>query len=366
MSSFTLLRTGGSALVEIEHVDLNIWILPSLFRRQVYYCDIGVCFILKDDIRDHSVELELRVPFLPDDDDVIDLVPRMRESEALCSLIFGNSNLNVTRDSLGTWVSDDTGPLLLTDLPSTKRKKAPSDETRAASWVISTGPISLAANTRLYVRMRVTTHEPNCLWTWQRGERWNSHALCDLRVNEFREKGKSDFPVDFSKVITLARVNGFLISPARYKAGRVNPIPKYVRVLESDSWTGYLGRRLSRNKELFLITYWKDTEVSPAHPFRAFMEMERRRPTATRTIISATFLVLFAILASQPFSSLSQSPLGLLIGHLGTLITLAISGLTIGGIWSVTKLIMTQIRSGNWDRMRQRVKRVEQWWYRAP
>lgn len=365
MSSFALLRTGGSAAVDVERVDLNVWVLPSLFRRQVYYCDIGVCCAVQTDTQAQPVELELRVPFLPDDDNVTDLVPRMRDSEGLCSLIFGNSDLNMTRDNLGTWLTDDTGPLLLTDLRSAQRRNAPSPDTRAASWVVSTGPVTLSAGTRLYVRLRITTHEPNRLWAWQRGGRWNSHALSDLRVNEFREKGRSDFPVDFSKVITLPRVNGFIISSARYKAGRVNPLPEYVRVLESDSWVKYLDRRLSRGKELFVITYWKDTDVSPAHPYRAFMEIERRRPTATRTIITATFLLLLAILAGQPLSSLTQSPLGRFAGQLWALGVLVVGGLSIGVAWSVAKFVLHEVSSGGLNRVRQVLNRIEQRWYRA-
>lgn len=366
MSSFALLRTGGSVPVEVERVDLNVWVLPSLFRRQVYYCDIGVCFSLKSDAAAQPVEFELRVPFLPDDGNVTDLVPRMRDNEGLCALVFGNSDLKRTRDAVGTWVSDDTGPLLLTDLPSAERRNAPSADTLAASWVVSTGPVTLSTGTRLYVRLRVTTHEPNRLWTWQRRGRWNSHALCDLRVNEFREKGRSDFPVDFSKVITLPRVNGFLISSAQYKAGRVNPTPKYVRVLESDSWADYLSRRLSRGHERFVITYWKDTDVSPAHPYRAFVEMERRRPTATRTIIVATCLLLLAILASQPLSILGQSPLGQFAGQLWALVVLLVGGFSIGIVWSVVRFVLKQVSSGNLDKVRQSLRKIEQRWYRAP
>ena len=366
MSSFALLRVGGSAPIDIERVDLNVWVLPSLFRRQVYYCDIGVCCKMQQTTQVKPVKLELRVPFLPDDDDVEDLVPRMRDNDGLCSLIFGNSNLNMNRNKLGTWVSDDNGPLLLTDLFSAQRKKAPSADTRAASWILSTEPVTLSAETRLYVRIRVTTHEPNRLWAWQRGGRWNSHALCDLRINEFREKGKSDFPIDFSKVITLPRVNGFVISSARYKAGRVNPIPRYIRVLENDSWAEYLDRRLSRGRELFLITYWKDVDVSPEHPYRAFMEMERRRPTATRTIIITTLLLLLAILAGQPIANVTQSPLGRFAGHLWGLGALAVGAVSLGVFWSISKFTLSQINSGNFNKARRLLKRIEQHWYRTP
>lgn len=56
MSSFALLRSNGSAPIVVERVDLNIWVLPSLFRRHVYLCDIGVCCNLTEDVKDRSVK----------------------------------------------------------------------------------------------------------------------------------------------------------------------------------------------------------------------------------------------------------------------------------------------------------------------
>lgn len=116
MSSFALLRSNGSASIDVERVDLNIWVLPSLFRRHVYLCDIGVCCKPTEDVKDRSVKFELRIPFLPDNDKLTDLVPRMRENEALCSLVFGSSDLHMKRNDSGTWVNDDGGSLLLTDI----------------------------------------------------------------------------------------------------------------------------------------------------------------------------------------------------------------------------------------------------------
>ena len=66
-----------------------------------------------------------------------------------------------------------------------------------------------------------------------RSGRWNSHAISDIRVNEFRELRALDNKIDMDKVVNFPRVDGFLIASANYKAGRQSPQPKYVRILEN-------------------------------------------------------------------------------------------------------------------------------------
>lgn len=363
MSSFALLSSNGSALIDAERVDLNIWVLPSLFRRQVYLCDIGICCRLVEDVLEQPVEFELRVPFLPDDDKPTDLIPRMRSSETLCSLVFGNSDLHLKRDNDGTWVSDDDGPLLLADLPDIRRQTAPGPETRSTSWMISTGPVTLPAGTRLYLRLRTTTHSPNRMWTWQTGNRWNSYALCDLRFNEFRENGDDNFPAYFSKVINPRRINGFLVVSAQYREVRSSPAPEHIRVLEGDSWTKYIGRRLSRGGEPFLVTYWKYGSVSPAHPYRAFMEMERRRTTIARDIVITTCVLLLVIIFTQPWSSLMQSPMGVMVRRIESYWPVIAGGFSLGAVWAAVKALMACIASGNLRRVRQLLDKIERRWY---
>lgn len=363
MSSFALLRSNGSAPIDTERVDLNIWVLPSLFRRHVYLCDIGICCSLEEDVIAQPIEFELRVPFLPDDGNPTDLMPRMRSSEMLCSLVFGNSDLRLKRDDNGTWVSDDDGPLLLTDLPDIRRQTAPGPETRSASWMISTGPMTLPAKTRLYLRLRTTTHSPNRMWTWQTGNRRNSYALCDLRFNEFRENGENNFPAYFSRVINPHKINGFLIISAQYREVRASPAPEYIRVLEGDAWAKYLGRRLSRSGEPFLVTYWKDVSISPAHPYRAFMEVERRRTTIARNIVITTCVLLLVIIFTQPSSSLMQSPAGAMIRQVESCWPVVAGGFSLGAVWATVKVIMACIASGYLRRVRQLLVRIERRWY---
>ena len=364
MSSFALLRSNGSASIDVERVDLNIWVLPSLFRRHVYLCDIGVCCKPTEDVKDRSVKFELRIPFLPDNDKLTDLVPRMRENEALCSLVFGSSDLHMKRNDSGTWVNDDGGPLLLTDICESRYQEVDKPEIRSRSWTVSTGPMTLKAGTRLYLRVRTTTHDPNRMWTWRTGAHRNSYALCDLRFNEFREKGDDDLPVDFSKVMNPSRVNGFLITSAQYREVRTSPVPEYIRVLEGDSWIKYLDRRLSRGRESFLITYWKDVDISPAHLYRAFMEVERRLPTTTRAAVVVTCVLLIAIFLTQPTAILAQSPAGVALRQLKSLWPIFAGGFSLGVMWKIIKIVNACITKGNLDRARQLLNEVERRWYR--
>ena len=364
MSSFALLRSNGSASIDVERVDLNIWVLPSLFRRHVYLCDIGVCCKPTEDVKDRSVKFELRIPFLPDNDKLTDLVPRMRENEALCSLVFGSSDLHMKRNDSGTWVNDDGGSLLLTDIYESRYQEVDKPEIRSRSWTVSTGPMTLKAGTRLYLRVRTTTHDPNRMWTWRTGAHRNSYALCDLRFNEFREKGDDDLPVDFSKVMNPSRVNGFLITSAQYREVRTSPVPEYIRVLEGDSWIKYLDRRLSRGRESFLITYWKDVGISPAHPYRAFIEVERRIPTTTRAVVVATCVLLIAIFLIQPTATLAQSPAGVALRQLKSLWPIFAGGFSLGVMWKIVKIVNAYITKGNLERARQLLNKVERRWYR--
>ena len=290
----------------------------------------------------------------------------MRESETLCSLVFGSSDLHMNRDGSRTWVNDDGGPLLLTDIDINRSiyQEVDKPEIRSRSWTVSTGPMTLEAGTRLYLRVRTTTHDPNRMWTWRTGAHRNSYALCDLRFNEFREKGDGDLPVDFSKVMNPRRVDGFLITSAQYREVRTSPIPEYIRVLEGDSWIKYLDRRLSRGRESFLITYWKDVGISPAHPYRAFIEVERRIPTTTRAVVVATCVLLIAIFLIQPTATLAQSPAGVALRQLKSLWPIFAGGFSLGVMWKIVKIVNTYITKGNLERARQLLNKVERRCYR--
>lgn len=312
MSSFSLIRGNGSVSWGAERLDINIWVLPSILGQQIYYCDLGICAVIeREPTPGQRLSFELRLPFVADFDEVSDLMPLMRNDDQLLALVFGTSDLKAQAESFGRCVRDEPtkGPLLLLDLDLSACKAHKPANDGESRWLISSGDLDgVPAQSRVYVRMRFTTHAPGRLWAWQRSGRWNSHAICDLRVNDFRQ---SSHDVDFARLATFERVNAFIIASANYKSGRVSPTPKYVRILETSAWVAYLRRRLGRPREMFIITYWKRADVSErvdqSHPFRAFIELERRRPTAAKSTTIGVAAIVLVLILTQSGVSLAAS-----------------------------------------------------------
>lgn len=312
MSSFSVIRGNGSVHWAAERLDINIWVLPSILGQQIYYCDLGICAIIEPKpTHGQRLSFELRLPFEPDFAEVLDLMPLIRNDDQLLALVFGSSDLQAKAEPFGRCVKDEPtkDALLLLDLDLSACKALKPSNDRQSRWLISSGDLDgVPAQSRVYVRMRFVTHSPGRLWAWQQSGRWNSHAICDLRVNDFRQSGHD---IDFARLATFERVNAFIIASANYKSGRISPAPKYVRILETAAWGDYLKRRLGRSRELFIITYWKRAEdgerVDQSHPFRAFIELERRRPTAAKSTTIGVAVVVVALILLQTPSSLSLS-----------------------------------------------------------
>lgn len=366
MSTFAVLRRNGCVAWEAEHLDLNVWVLPAFLRRQSYLVDIGLCGSLREAAGDRPFEVEVVLPFVPDEDKVTDLIPLMRADNGICSLVFGRDNIDKAANS--SMLQDDKGWLRLTSLDQTKCSLLEVDRSRGETrWAISTGAEPIDAGTRVYLRFRYVTHEPGRIWAWQRSGRWNSHAIADIRLNEFRERRALENTLDIEKVVTFPRVNGFMIASANYKAGRQSPQPKYVRILENRVWEPYTKRRLGRRNELFVITYWKDVGVnpngvSPSHPFRAFLEVERRRPTALKSVMIGVLLITLATVLLQQPSSLRSSIAAVGFDWLWQIVIGSVS-LTV--FYGVTRFLARQLSKGNLDRLRQGLRAIEGFWYRV-
>jgi len=363
VSTFAVLRRNDGVRWTPEHLDLNVWVLPALVRRQAYFVDVGIGATLTDAAGEKPFEMEIVLPFAPDEAKIFDLVPLMRGDAGTCSLVFGKNDVGHSLNS--SIITDDSGPLLLTSLDPEKCKQVePGSDRRQSRWAVSTGSEKIESGTRVYLRFRFIAHEPGRVWAWQRSGRWNSHAISDIRVNEFREQRALDNRLDMSKVVTFPRINGFVIASANYKAGRLSPQPKYVRILENRVWEPYLGRRLGGRRELFVITYWKSPDgegASPSHPFRAFMEVERRRPTSLRSVTLGTLVTIFAIVVLQPWNWLKQSIASQAISWTWQLL---IGSLTLGAVYAVSRVLIAQLSKGNLQRLRLFLRWMEGWWYR--
>lgn len=361
MSTFAVLTRNGGATWTPEHLDLNVWVLPAFVRRQVYVVDVGICATLTEPAGDKPFECELVLPFTPDESKLTDLVPRMRGDAGTCSLVFGKSDIQLS--SVDSTITDDDGILRLTALDLDKCKRLKTEDDRPQTrWAVSSGSEVLPAATRVYLRLRFVTHDSGRVWAWQKSGRWNSHAISDIRVNEFREQRSLENRVDMGKVVSFPRVNGFLIASANYKAGRLSPQPKYVRILENRVWEPYLGRRLGGKNELFIITYWKDAAgVSAMHPFRAFMEVERRRPTALKSVTIGTAVTVAALVVLQPLNWLSQSIASQAVAWIWQIV---LGSLTIGAVYAAGRVVIGQLSKGNLQRLRSMLRWLEAKWYR--
>lgn len=370
MSSFSLLKVNGCKKFVVEQVDLNVWILPGIFRRDVVYCDIGVYCRLSEDFEDDNLEFKVNLPFRADASSEKDLIPLMENNEAICGLVFGTTNLKRHVEDGGVWLeSDDGGARFklmslengVNSLNLAEQTNILSSSKQSSILHISTAKLRLKKDDRIYLRFRVSTHSPNCLWMWQKGAGSHSHAVCDMRFNEFREV-RPEADINLSKVFELGKVNGFVISSAKLRTTRISPTPKYIRVLENDSWTKYLGRKLSRSGELFIITYWSDTGIDKKSPYRAFIELEKRTPTATKMIFSSTIMLAIFFASILPESLIKESILGVVLKNAWEAICVFCSLLALRMSPMIFKYIPNFLRGA--AKVPRLLLSIEKYWYK--
>jgi hypothetical protein len=229
-------------------------------------------------------------------------------------------------------------------------------------WRISARRHSSSVGTSLYLRMRFRMRRTGRAWAWQTSERRRSHAISDIRVNELRERPDlaGDAPDFRNDAMDIRRVNSFIIIPARFKAGRVNPAPSYVRILESHAWQLYLRRSLGLGNEAFVITYWSMADVTSTRPFRAFIEVERRRPTAVRAAMASTIVILVGLLLLHSASSLRST----FLFESAYWAWAILSGLGAGALIIAWRLVAPLIMSGRWKKAAKLMRRYEYFRYR--
>lgn len=375
MASFAVFKSVGAAQFDLNRVDINVWVLPSLVRRETFLVDFGIKLTLRSEASKQTpIKMIVGVPFPARDKKIYDLVPSMVNDTAMCALVFGASDIEIVSDENGTWIADEhiqpdgsaqPGRMLFVPLDDDRcREIERSKDGSYSQWEICIGDREIASGSSVYLRFRFSTHSPGRVWDWQRGFARNSHAISDLRVNEFRSKPDLAKPPNYATdVLSPERVNGFIIASSVLKAGRVSPQPKYVRVLENASWEPYLGRRLGRRREVFLITYWTRNSVSQGSPFRSFMEVERRRPTAVKAVTVATAVLLLALLVLQSWWQIRHSVAGEAVTTAWARLWPVISTL---GVIGLLRVAWTQLRESRkrFEFALQAMDRFDVWWYR--
>jgi hypothetical protein len=364
MSFFAVVRTGTSALFSVQKLDVNLWVLPGVFGRQVVLCDVGLRIKLLESLDpSHVAEFDLALPFAADPNSLVDLVPIIRDNEELFSLIFGNTGHRPFAHEGAWFFNDGDGDMRFTAIEAEQcRERMTSSDQDLSIWRITARRQACAADTSLYIRVRFRVRRSGRAWAWQRSERRHSHAISDIRVNELRERPDlaGDAPDFRNDAMDIARVNSFIIVPARLKAGRVNPLPDYVRILESHAWQVYLRRSLGLGNEAFVITYWSMANVTAIRPFRAFIEVERRRPTAIRAAMISIVVILAALFLLQSTASLNASFLSAAAYWAWALA----SGLGVGVFIIAWRLVAPLVMNGKWKRGAYLLQRYENFRYR--
>lgn len=352
MTSFTVFSRSDGVSFDVTRLDINQWILPGIFGRQVILCDVGLRLSLTGAVTDQRpLKFDLGLPFtVRDEQGLHDLVPVMLEKPELCSLIFGD--IKAVPNSFGSGVStvDDGGGdmrLERCDSASSKPDSSVQADGRPFSlWTVAAKAVDIPSGVSVYMRFRFRLQKAGSTWAWQRGERRRSHAISDLRVNELRDKPQfNGTGPDFSRALPIERVNGFVITQARLKAGRVSPEPKYVRILEGGLWDSYVKRRLSRSEEPFIATYWTATKVDRDKPFRAFLEVERRRPTSARWSMVTIVLLVAAFTLLEPLESVKTSIAANALSALWAICTTIFSATL---LIAAVRLVVRSVSGGKW------------------
>lgn len=340
MAFFCVLSEPSSLVkVRVLKLDINFWLLPGLGRRRLY-CDVGVKLSVleaPDGMNAKPLEFKLGLPFeLEEKPKFSDLSGLLyNDGGAMASLVFGNSAEPPRHVENSGWQYDDGEHIILLTAnhqESLRIVKASKDSNSKYSIVSVRSEPNVGAGQVHYMRLRFLVGDSGRVWLWQKVGMRRAYAIGDFRVNEFR-----DLPVfensafNIARALPVDRINLFFVATSKLKAGRVSPAPRYVRVLERDSWEKYLQRKLSRKQgEVFVITYWRNDAkpaaesnpptISGSEPenmsvgsttanersrnqFRSFIEVERRRPTAARfAIIAACISIVGFILLSNVHS----------------------------------------------------------------
>ncbi|MFK0249712.1 hypothetical protein ACIQUM_33855 [Amycolatopsis azurea] len=365
MGFFCVLRENDDVDFDVEKLDLNVWVLPGILGRRVMFCDVGLKLkILRIDPNavDRRPRLQLGIPFGADDN-LRDLTHLFYDERNVANLVFGNK-APAPSPQEGAYHyndGDETEPadLILTplDLQSSKRQQEAVDKPFSV-WRLQVAR-SVQENSTIYLRCRFRVRKSGRTWSWTKIGQRRSFAIADLRVNEFRDRPDLNPSPDFANdAKPIGQANVLLVTSAKLKAGRVSPQPRYVRVLEGRLWESYIGRRLGKKGETFVVTFWQRNNIQADDSFRTFLEVERRRPTASRFAIISSAITISGLALLSPPGQFQNSLLW----------TVLSSGWTIAGGISVG-VVVAFVRLGimlfsRWPKLVAYFRRLEDRFYR--
>ena len=366
MGFFAILDKPGGQQFDVEKLDINYTLLPGVLGRYTKYCDVGIRLRTLEQAPGVSDPERLKfgvcLPFVTEASEVADVIPVIRDNPLVANLVFGN-DAEAPRSQNGSApiYHDGEKHVALTCL-NLKHVNLESTDRRTgfSLWTLSSeGPVT--AQQIVYLRARFRVRHPGRTWSWQNGPRRRSHAICDLRVNELRERPDILNPPDFRRhVRPVSTVNVFVATPSNLRVGRVSPEPSHVRVLEGRGWETYMQRRIGTQQSVLVITHWKQANVNDENPVRALLEVERRSPTPMRAALTAVLLTLIGLLLILPPETLRHSTAALVASNTFVYMT----GLSLAGTLTVYRILVPIILNRRYKHIKQVVDWLEKKKYR--
>jgi hypothetical protein len=357
----------GNDDLTVKKVDVNIWILPGLFGRQVILCDVGLKVQLTqpavpDENGNRKLRLRVGVPFRLRDE-VRDLSHLFYDNKRTANLVFGNSSDEPKR-ALGSSYyryDDGEGQVNFVEVDTGKSRVDACGVGKDAYTLYSVvSAQSVKPGDAYYLRLRFPVDERfGNTWSWQRIGRRKSFAIADLRVNEFRDHPVLEPKRALQRIaLPIERANVFVVVSSRVKEQRKSPEPRYVRPLERFVWEPYLERRLSRkSRESFLIYYWRKGNVNGDSPLRAFLEVEKRRPTATMFALLSGAIAIFGFILVSPELNFEKSLLSNIVRDTAAGAVALFTLLGVSALFGLARLVATFL--SRWPKMAAQFDRIE-------
>lgn len=366
MGFFAVLSNGGDGLARpsVEKLDVNFWVLPGLFARTLFLCDIGI--LLRAGTEDLT-KFTLAVPFRTEDGDCRDLMPRMVNSPLDFRLIFRTP---LQSSPQGTqFFTDDQTTVRVHSLDGNETKRDTTNSTDNLSiWNVAIEGKVQAGDVG-YLRLRLEVRGTGRLWTWVSTVKGRARAVIDFRVNDLREAVAAPINITWDqRVLPVKKLNAFVMVPAIWELRRIAPDPEYNRLLEGLVWEHHLDRAINLVRQSKLVVHrWKASDITLSDPFWGLMTLRRyTRINLPSLLTSVAVSVLTVFLVIGP--SLLQD--GFFLRAVEWLASYVAEHLPAAGlvasllfIWQIIKYVRGAIPG--MQSARRRLRHFERWIYRS-
>ena len=229
--------------IQLHELHVNLWILPGL-ARQVRFLDVGFRF----EVQDREFEaFELAIPGSGERKPV-DLSQLITPESG--SLIFGmpiNRDATTGKISPAKQLNPDYISATLVELSEFESQKADELGAGVSLWQCRLARPWKSADGPGYCRARFFVPDPGRMWTHPGVSPLDGRSLFDVRILDDRENATSAIAVDIRNrgIKVQGAVNTHLIVPEDFEILNAAENHKYVRLLETEAWRHYLGRRAS-------------------------------------------------------------------------------------------------------------------------